>query len=80
VTSVEPRTIAILGGAGALGSGLAKRFTHAGHKVLVGSREPARVAPVAYAEVLPHREAASRGDIIFLTVPFAGQAGSIVHL
>ena len=70
----SPRTIAILGGAGALGSGLAARFVHAGHTVLIGSRDNTRASPVEAATVLSHEEAARRADIAFLTVPFAGQA------
>jgi NADPH-dependent F420 reductase len=70
----KPRTIAILGGAGALGSGLAARFVHAGHTVLIGSRDTTRASPVEGAVVLSHEEAARRADIAFLTVPFAGQA------
>ena len=74
MTAGKPRTIAILGGAGALGSGLAARFVHAGHSVLIGSRDTTRVSPVEAAAVLSHEEAARRADIAFLTVPFAGQA------
>lgn len=70
----KPRTIAILGGAGALGSGLAARFVHAGHTVLIGSRDTTRASPVEAATVLSHEEAARLADIAFLTVPFAGQA------
>ena len=50
----SPRTIAILGGAGALGSGLAARFVHAGHTVLIGSRDNTRASPVEAATVLSH--------------------------
>jgi len=74
-----PRTIAVLGGAGALGSGLAKRFSHAGHTVIIGSRDPARTLNEggdfgAGITVAAHADAAARADIAFLTVPFTGQA------
>jgi NADPH-dependent F420 reductase len=73
------RTIAILGGAGALGSGLAKRFSHAGHKVIIGSRDPARTLSEGASfgpgvTIATHAEAARDAEIAFLTVPFAGQA------
>ena len=72
------RTIAILGGAGALGSGLAKRFSRAGHTVIIGSRDPARTLSEgvdfgAGVTVTTHADAARRADMAFLTVPFAGQ-------
>jgi NADPH-dependent F420 reductase len=73
------RTLAILGGAGALGSGLAKRFAHAGHTVVIGSRDPTRTLSdgadfAAGVTVTTHVDAATRAEIAFLTVPFAGQA------
>jgi NADPH-dependent F420 reductase len=73
------RTIALLGGAGALGSGLAKRFAHAGHTVIIGSRDPARILSegAGFAPgvtVAAHADAAAQAEIAFLTAPFAGQA------
>ena len=35
-------TIALIGGTGPEGKGLATRFAIAGHKVIIGSRDPAR--------------------------------------
>ncbi len=72
------RVIAILGGTGALGSGLAARFAHAGHSVIIGSRDPARspegaLASMGAVRLATYAEAAARGDIAFLTVPFAAQ-------
>ena len=37
MTINNPRSIAIVGGTGALGAGLALRWASAGHKVVVGS-------------------------------------------
>ena len=73
------RTIAILGGTGALGLGLTKRFAHAGHKVIIGSRDPARTLSEGgdfgdRVSVAAHADAATQAEIAFLTVPFAGQA------
>lgn len=50
MTATPPRlTIALLGGAGKEGSGLALRWAHAGHSVVIGSRDPARAAQAAAA-------------------------------
>jgi len=42
-------TIPIIGGTGALGSGLAKRWAKAGVKVVIGSRDAGRAADADYA-------------------------------
>ena len=42
-----PRTIALVGGTGPEGRGLATRFALAGHRVIVGSREARRGAAAA---------------------------------
>lgn len=77
----EQKKIAILGGTGALGSGLAKRWAKAGHQVIVGSRtadkaqEAANALPVASGGPKAHGatnlDAARQGDIVVLTVPFS---------
>ena len=41
--------IAVIGGTGKLGSGLALRWARAGHAVLIGSRDAARAAEAAAA-------------------------------
>ena len=41
-------TIAILGGTGQEGGGLAVRWANAGYAVILGSREPARAAFAAF--------------------------------
>jgi NADPH-dependent F420 reductase len=76
-------TIAVLGGTGAVGSGLALRWAHAGHDVLIGSRDAAKAQSMAgafNAELGAHRvrgmamdEAARTGGIAVLTVPFAAE-------
>lgn len=79
----DPRTIAVLGGTGALGSGLAARLTRAGHRIIIGSRDAARAAESA--QKLAGRtggsvtgtgyEAAARAcDLAVLAVPFASHA------
>ncbi|MCG8559825.1 MAG: NADPH-dependent F420 reductase [Hyphomicrobiales bacterium] len=71
--------IAVIGGTGKLGSGLALRWARAGHAVLIGSRDAARAAEAA-AEIgngargLANAEAAAAGEVVAVTVPFASQA------
>ena len=75
--------IAVIGGTGAEGSGLAARWAHAGHQVTIGSRD-ARKAVAAAQELnalvganrvvgADNRTAAGQANIVVLTVPFSGQ-------
>ena len=77
--------IAILGGTGNLGTGLARRWIEVGYQVIIGSRtlSKAQAAVDAYAKALTlsapllardNSSAAHEADIIVLTVPFAHQA------
>jgi 8-hydroxy-5-deazaflavin:NADPH oxidoreductase len=78
--------IAILGGTGAQGTGLALRLAKAGHAVTIGSRD-ADKARAAAAEAsartgaavsgADNRGAASRAEIIILTVPFAVERATV---
>lgn len=76
--------IALLGGTGDIGQGLALRWAYdTNHAVLIGSRDPDRAAEKAaeYEQELDsrgvdpeirgfeNREAASRGDVVVLSVP-----------
>lgn len=82
--TLETRKIAVIGGTGSLGSGLARRWAGAGLSVAVGSRDAEKAAEFARslpqqaggrpAEGLSNREAAERAEIVVLTVPFASQA------
>ncbi len=58
-------TIAIIGGTGGFGRGLAERLRRTGEHVLVGSRTPRD-------EIVSNREAAERADVVFLSVPPEG--------
>lgn len=79
--------LAILGGSGDLGGGLAFRWARAGYAVIIGSRSAARAEEAAAAlrargvkgEVrgLANEAAAAAGDIVALTVPFANQAPTL---
>ena len=87
---VDSDPIPILGGTGALGYGLALRWARAGLEVVIGSRDPARAAesaekvraavPGARVEGLGNEEAAARGPIVFLTVPFRAQSETLNNL
>jgi hypothetical protein len=78
--------ISIIGGTGALGSGLALRWAKAGCQVTIGSRDSERAVVVA-AELskkagatitgVGNREAAEAGDIVVLTVPFANHQDTL---
>lgn len=43
------KTITVLGGTGKEGGGLALRWAHKGHKVIIGSRDAGRAAEAANA-------------------------------
>ena len=82
--------IPIIGGTGALGYGLAIRWARVGQPVVIGSRENSRAeeaagrvrAEVEGADVegLQNPEAAARGPIVFLTVPFRAQSETLTNL
>ena len=79
----KPR-LAIVGGTGALGSGLAYRLASAGYEIVIGSRtaekaeESAQKLPTAPGIARPrgatNADAAQAADIILVTVPFGSQA------
>jgi NADPH-dependent F420 reductase len=83
-------SIPILGGTGALGYGLALRLAKQGHSITIGSRsaeraeeaavELAAAVPGAEVEGLVNEEAAKRGPIVFLTVPFRAQSETLNNL
>jgi 8-hydroxy-5-deazaflavin:NADPH oxidoreductase len=82
--------IPIIGATGALGWGLAMRLAAAGQPVVIGSRSAERAeeaagrvrdaVPDAKAEGLVNEEAAKRGPIVFLTVPFRAQSENLNNL
>lgn len=87
--SEDTPTIPILGGTGALGTGLAKRWATTGAKVVIGSRDAgraeeaaAKVAAETGAEVtgMSNEHAACQADLIFLTVPFRNQSEYMSNL
>lgn len=79
---MEMRKIAIVGGTGNEGKGLAYRWARVGHQVIIGSRdfEKAQAAVNEIRQMLPgsnnlygmeNQQACQQSDIIVLTVPFA---------
>ena len=86
----DKETIAILGGTGDLGTGLAIRWSKAGHKIVIGSRtlEKAQAAVAALQEISPdtpadameNLDAAAAGDIVVLTVPAEHQIATLDYV
>jgi hypothetical protein len=82
--------IPIIGGTGALGYGLAVRWARADQPLVIGSRDAGRAQEAAdrirsevegaRVEGLPNAEAAGRGPIVFLTVPFRAQSETLTNL
>jgi NADPH-dependent F420 reductase len=75
--------IAVLGGTGAEGSGLAARWAAAGYRVLVGSRSEERAVEFAAeigAEGMDNAAAAAACDIAVLTVPYQAQRATLTAL
>jgi NADPH-dependent F420 reductase len=85
------RPIAILGGTGPQGMGLALRWARAGETVIIGSRDPkraqdtaeklaARAGTIAKVRGLENSAACAATDLCVLTVPFEGQAALLKQL
>jgi hypothetical protein len=76
--------ISVIGGTGEEGFGLTLRLGRAGHHVIIGSRSEEKGAATAgkAREILgggevdgtTNEKAAEEGEVVFVTVPFAGQA------
>ena len=92
MTNDSKPVLAILGGTGDLGTGLARRWAQAGYEVIIGSRtqEKAEAAVADLREVMAERgvgavqvqamenlAAAQAADIVTLTVPFSHQASTL---
>lgn len=92
MTTENLPVLAILGGTGDLGTGLARRWAQAGYQVIIGSRtlEKAEAAVQDLREVMAERgvaevtvqamenlAAAQAADIVTLTVPFSHQSATL---
>lgn len=95
MTNESLPVLAILGGTGDLGTGLARRWAQAGYRVIIGSRtqEKAEAAVADLHEVMAERgvaevsveamenlAAAQAASIVTLTVPFAHQVSTLEHV
>lgn len=78
------RTIAIVGGTGAEGFGLASRFARAGAAVIVGSRDPARGTEAARriggARGMGNADAVREAEVVVLTTPLTAQIATLKTL
>ena len=84
---MNEQAIAILGGTGDQGLGLALRFAQAGRPVVIGSRKLERAVdaagavrgqvPGADVEGLANEDAVDRAPIVILSVPFEHTAGTV---
>ncbi|HVN55923.1 MAG TPA: NADPH-dependent F420 reductase [Anaerolineaceae bacterium] len=82
------RSIAVVGGTGKEGKGLAYRWAKAGYTILIGSRQVER-AQAAAAEMkallgredcvegLANPDAAAAGDLVVVTVPYSAHADTL---
>lgn len=85
-------TIAVIGGTGAEGSGLAVRWAAAGYPVVIGSRSDEKAASVSaeLAALLPagsatltgaaNAEAAAAGAVVVLSVPYSAQEATLAQI
>jgi 8-hydroxy-5-deazaflavin:NADPH oxidoreductase len=89
--SAPDRPIAVIGGTGPAGMGLALRWARAGETVIIGSRDAERAQQAAAAiqqklggqaniSGMENSEACAAADILMLTVPFEGQAALLKQL
>jgi 8-hydroxy-5-deazaflavin:NADPH oxidoreductase len=91
MSSIPLRPIAILGGTGPAGMGLALRWARAGETIIIGSRDEQRARQAA-AQIkakagepanitgMENSDACAAADILMLTVPFEGQAALLKQL
>ena len=85
-------TIAVIGGTGAEGSGLATRWAVAGYPILIGSRSADKATAaaaelrslLAQATVTIHgatnADAAAQAELVVLSVPYDAQVGTIEQI
>jgi 8-hydroxy-5-deazaflavin:NADPH oxidoreductase len=88
---VSGLTVAVLGGTGDQGQGLARRFAQAGLQVLIGSRSPERAGKAAEelnrtltggtpTRGVANKEAAAGADVTIVAVPWDGHAATLADL
>jgi 8-hydroxy-5-deazaflavin:NADPH oxidoreductase len=79
--------LGILGGTGDQGRGLARRFSMAGHRVIIGSRDAGRAKSAAadlgggpLIEGGLNHEAAAEADVVIAAIPWEGHADLLSEL
>jgi len=94
VSTIPPasaRPVAVIGGTGPAGMGLALRWARAGETIILGSREAQRAEQAAdaiqrriggraHVSGMENSAACAAADILMLTVPFEGQAALLKKL
>ncbi|SDJ16106.1 NADPH-dependent F420 reductase [Nonomuraea jiangxiensis] len=85
MTDVSGLSIAILGGTGDQGKGLARRFALAGHRVLIGSRSARRAQDAADsigagAAGGENAAVATEADVVIVAVPYEGHRALLESL
>lgn len=88
--SLDKKTICIVGGTGAEGSGLAARWAAHGHRVIIGSRDASKARSTVDAinaltgkknvEGMESRAGVQQADVVVLTVPFSAQRSTVEGL
>ena len=88
-TLLQGKVVSVIGGTGPQGRGLARRWARAGLPVVIGSRSPERAQATA-AELAAatggevsgtgNPEAAARGDIVLVAVPWDGHRELLTDL
>jgi len=83
----DRKRIAVLGGAGKEGGGLALRWAHSGHSIIIGSRDADRARATADAINATigsertigttNEEAARQAEVVVLAVPFSAQRATV---
>jgi len=81
------KKITIVGGSGALGAGLAKRWARKGHQIIIGSRDEKRASEAASRlnneagttsiVGMENKVASEHGEIVVLTVPFSNHMSTL---
>jgi NADPH-dependent F420 reductase len=85
MTDVSTLVLAVLGGTGEQGRGLARRFALAGHRVLLGSRSAERAAEAAQGlgdgvAGAANADAAAQADVVIVAVPWEGHGSLLADL
>ena len=91
ITTFQNKTIAIVGGTGREGKGLAYRWAKAGHKIIIGSRnkEKAQSAANELLQLLgdaalvtgtDNIEAVQNAEIVTLTVPYSAHRSTLENI